>query len=108
VSDALRKSARNRTCKMNAHCCNGNRETTVWCHSNFSEHGKGLHLKAKDIFGFDGCSSCHEYFDIESRRRAMPRNERLALFYAAFTCSIMERLAEGWDFVKVKVENSQR
>lgn len=43
--------------------CNGNPETTVWCHSNEDRHGKGKGLKAHDCFGAWGCSSCHDWYD---------------------------------------------
>jgi hypothetical protein len=44
--------------------CNGNAETTVWCHLNGHRFGKGGVLKAHDILGFHGCSSCHAYYDV--------------------------------------------
>ena len=43
--------------------CNGNRETTVFCHLNEPWAGKGLGLKASDLAGFFGCSNCHADYD---------------------------------------------
>lgn len=39
------------------------KDTVVPCHSNSSEHGKGLGLKAKDEFTVPGCLTCHSYID---------------------------------------------
>jgi hypothetical protein len=43
-------------------------ETVVWCHSNASEHGKGMGLKAKDEFGAYGCQICHAIYDGQMTR----------------------------------------
>lgn len=43
--------------------CNGNPETTVWCHSNSAEDGKGMSAKADDFAGALGCSNCHRWLD---------------------------------------------
>jgi hypothetical protein len=62
-SKAIRDSARGEACTMQTPYCNHDSNTTVWCHSNKQYHGKGAGLKAYDIFGFYGCSSCHDWFD---------------------------------------------
>ena len=62
-SAKIRQSAHGEQCTLNSPKCNYNSETVVWCHSNFSEHGKGYGIKAHDIFGFYGCSACHDWFD---------------------------------------------
>lgn len=49
--------------------CNGNPETTVFCHSNKSIHGKGVGKKSHDLFGAFGCTGCHDVYD---RRRKPP------------------------------------
>ena len=41
--------------------CNGNPETTVFCHLNTG--GKGMGLKTHDILGFFGCADCHAAYD---------------------------------------------
>lgn len=55
-------------------------ETTCWCHSNESRHGKGVGQKAHDIFGAIGCKNCHDWYDLESRRLAVePQSYRAAI-----------------------------
>lgn len=55
-------------------------ETTCWCHSNESRHGKGVGLKSHDIFGAIGCKACHDWYDLESRRTAaVPESYRAAI-----------------------------
>lgn len=41
----------------------GRTDTTVWCHSNWQEHGKGVGLKAHDPYGCFGCAACHDWLD---------------------------------------------
>lgn len=43
--------------------CNGNPETTVWCHANTQEWGKGMSAKCDDFMGVFGCSACHQWLD---------------------------------------------
>jgi hypothetical protein len=44
--------------------CNGNPETTVFCHLNGAAFGKGMGVKAHDVLGFFGCSDCHMAYDL--------------------------------------------
>ena len=44
--------------------CNSNPETTVWAHLNGLSFGKGMSVKAHDIFGLHLCSDCHRYLDV--------------------------------------------
>jgi len=44
--------------------CNGNPETTVFCHLNGAAFGKGMGQKAHDVLGFFGCSACHAAYDL--------------------------------------------
>ena len=85
----LRDAARDRDCTMNSPMCNGNPATTTWCHSDHQEHGKGVGLKAHDIFGFFGCSGCHEWYDTESRRLGVSNEERRAAFTRAHDRSVL-------------------
>jgi hypothetical protein len=41
--------------------CSGDKDTVVFCHINVS----GLSLKAPDLFGFYGCYSCHQAYDLK-------------------------------------------
>ena len=63
-SQAVKDAARGAPCTARFDgICNFNPDTTVWCHMNGVRYGKGTGGKAHDVCGFDGCSSCHEYFD---------------------------------------------
>jgi hypothetical protein len=59
----IRRSARNQECTLCFPVCNHDKDTTVWCHGNRSEHGKGMGLKAEDRHGCYGCSACHAFYD---------------------------------------------
>ena len=39
--------------------CNHRTDTTVACHSNFGQHGKGGCRRADDVWTVWGCSACH-------------------------------------------------
>src|SRR5687768_11668022 len=66
----ITESARNEDCQIRIPgVCNFNPETTVWCHGNGSAAGKGMWMKANDILGSYGCSSCHDVYD---RRAPVP------------------------------------
>jgi hypothetical protein len=94
-SKKLRDSARGRDCTMRSPWCNGNPETTVWCHSNHSEHGKANGTKAHDIFGFYGCSDCHNYYDLASRQQGISNTDRRELFRKAHEKSLLIVVTEG-------------
>lgn len=56
----IRKSARGQDCQIRLeNTCNGNPETTVFCHVN----GAGVGKKSLDMFGAYGCSDCHREVD---------------------------------------------
>jgi hypothetical protein len=60
----IRASAHMQECTLRFEgICNRNPETTVWCHSNRLEDGKGMSLKAPDEQGCYGCSDCHAWLD---------------------------------------------
>jgi len=59
----LRASAKGHHCTLRfPQVCENNSETVVWVHSDESKHGKGMGLKAHDIFGCYGCFPCHEFY----------------------------------------------
>lgn len=91
----LRDSARDKPCTMNSPWCNGNPATTVWCHSNFSEHGKSVGGKSHDIYGFYGCSDCHFWFDTASKQEGFSNEERRSWFQKAFERSLLIVVTEG-------------
>jgi hypothetical protein len=95
-SQKLRKSAEGESCTFNyPGVCNYDASTVVWCHSNFLEHGKGVGLKASDVAGFYGCSACHRWFDEDSKRIGVPKDERLQYFYRAHSKSLLRAIELG-------------
>ena len=96
-SAKIRQSARGESCTMNSSQCNYDPETVVWCHSNFSEHGKGYGIKAHDVFGFYGCSACHYWLDIGTTASADEKRYRL---YRAHARSLLLLIEKG--IVKVE------
>lgn len=57
------------------------RATVVPCHSNQSRHGKGMGIKASDVFTVPGCFECHFQID---QGKAMTKDERFAAWDKAF------------------------
>lgn len=57
-SHQIRRSAEGEACAVCAA-----RGTTVWAHSNQHCHGKGIAIKAHDIFGAYLCHRCHDQYD---------------------------------------------
>jgi hypothetical protein len=68
VMTPIRKAARNQECTLRFPACNYDIQTTVLCHSNLLEHGKGAGLKAPDTSAAFGCSSCHDLLDGRVKR----------------------------------------
>lgn len=63
----IRASAEGEECTLRLETvCNGNPLTTVYCHSNLLEDGKGMGLKAKS--GCYGCFNCHNVIDFRAPR----------------------------------------
>lgn len=58
----LTKSARGEDCTLRIYpYCNGNPETTVFCHAPSDD--KGMGIKSPDWWGAYGCSNCHDVID---------------------------------------------
>ena len=55
----LRDSAKHEACVS----CGADDGTIVWAHSNSQKHGKGMGIKAHDLFGAYLCNNCHYKFD---------------------------------------------
>lgn len=55
----LRDSAKYESCVS----CGADDSTIVWAHSNSSRHGKGMGIKAHDLFGAYLCHRCHADYD---------------------------------------------
>jgi hypothetical protein len=61
---ALLGMARGEACLLRVPgVCNGDKDTTVACHSNWAEHGKAGARKADDCYSVWGCSACHQWLD---------------------------------------------
>lgn len=76
--------------------CNGNAETTVWCHLNGAKFGKGAGVKAHDVLGFDGCSSCHAYYDVGHGTRPLISTDTLLECVLSAVCeSYVRRIVLG-------------
>jgi hypothetical protein len=54
--------------------CNHDPETTVLCHLNEYEFGKGMGIKADDMAAFYGCSSCHDLYDGRAKQTMSERH----------------------------------
>jgi hypothetical protein len=55
----LTQSAKHEACVN----CGADDGTIVWAHSNNSRHGKGMGIKAHDLFGAYLCHQCHADYD---------------------------------------------
>lgn len=71
--------------------CVGGTESTVACHSNKSEHGKGAHRKANDQYSVWGCWTCHGWLDTDNHATA---EQRAKMFDAAHLLQITH-----WHFI---------
>jgi hypothetical protein len=61
---AVLEMAQGRECMLRVpDVCTGDTATTVACHSNFAEHGKGKSRKADDCYATFGCAACHRWLD---------------------------------------------
>lgn len=58
-SKKLRESAKHESCVA----CGADDSTIVWAHSNSQKHGKGMGIKAHDLFGAYLCHKCHSAYD---------------------------------------------
>jgi hypothetical protein len=90
----LLDAARGQPCQISIpSVCNNDPATTVACHANWYEYGKGMGIKAHDCYAAWGCSACHAALDVGSNLSYAERKEYwrrgfektiLALFTAGF------------------------
>lgn len=66
----IRAAARGQDCLLRFPICNWRTDTTVLCHSNLLEDGKGMGYKAPDERAAFGCSACHDVLDGRASRPA--------------------------------------
>jgi hypothetical protein len=60
-SKKILDSAKGEKCTVESPICNDDRTTTVACHSDYMEDGKGKGIKAEDIYIAYGCFNCHQW-----------------------------------------------
>lgn len=62
ISPKWTQAAQGQPCTFNLpDICSYDSETTVFCHAPSS--GKGMAIKSDDIWGADGCYTCHSMMD---------------------------------------------
>lgn len=89
----LTKAARGQTCTIQIYpYCNGNPETTVFCHGPSSE--KGWSRKSPDYWGADGCSACHDIVDGRVRVD-LSRDEIYRCFMRGIFRTLGRRIEQG-------------
>jgi hypothetical protein len=67
----LTESARHEACVS----CGAYDATIVFAHSNSQKHGKGMGIKAHDLFGAYLCVNCHKNYDETSLAVFMAIND---------------------------------
>lgn len=89
------KSARGKSCQMRipGHC-NGNPDTVVAAHSNLGRHGKGMGIKAADVFVAHACSGCHDAYDGRVRTQ-YGRDELQEFWQRGFERTLVAEIAAG-------------
>lgn len=58
------------------------RDTVVPCHANWSDYGKGMGIKAPDIYTVPGCARCHASLD---QGMTLTKAEKRATWEWAYT-----------------------
>lgn len=58
------------------------RDTVVACHANWSDYGKGMGIKAPDIYTVPGCARCHACLD---QGMTLTKAEKKATWEWAYT-----------------------
>jgi hypothetical protein len=96
---AITESARGEDCTIRLESiCNFRPETTVWCHANGSAAGKGMWMKAPDLLGAYGCSSCHDAYDrrnLVAAQRIHSREHIELAFWEGHARSVLKLIEKG-------------
>lgn len=94
-SKVLRDSAQGQQCTLHIPgVCNQNPETTVLCHLDGEEKGRGL--KTDDLFAVYGCSACHAAIDGHD----LTRDEKLYYEHRALRRTLKRMVRMGVVTVK--------
>lgn len=98
---ALTDMAQDRPCLLMVPAvCNHRTDTTVACHSNWSEHGgKGGARKADDTYTVWGCGPCHYWLDFGKARA----QDKEAAFMAAHARQVL-----AWRLVAMDANEPER
>jgi hypothetical protein len=93
VQSKLTKAAKGQECTIQLYpYCNGNPETTVFCHAPSED--KGTSIKSPDFWGADGCSDCHDIVD--GRRNVdIDAHEIYVCFMRGVYRTIKRRIEKG-------------
>jgi hypothetical protein len=87
-SKKLRESARHESCVS----CGANDGSVVWAHSNEQRHGKGMGIKAHDLFGAYLCHKCHTQYD----QGPQNRQSKEQFFFACWEKSMIRACEKGY------------
>lgn len=97
-SKALTDLARDQPCCIRIPgICNGRTDTTVACHANWQEMGRGASHKAHDCLIVFGCHECHDAVD--NRRFGLSLEVRKEFWMQGF----IRTTVAIWESGKVKV-----
>ena len=89
----LTRAAKNQECTIQLYpYCNGNIETTVFCHAPSED--KCMTKKSPDWWGADGCSDCHDIVDGRVRVN-ISREEIYRCFVRGIYRTLKRRIDQG-------------
>jgi len=89
----LTQSAKHESCVS----CGANDGTIVWAHSNSQRHGKGMGIKAHDLFGCYLCFKCHSDYDANKNILSfMANQERQDWFVRMWERSMIIACEKGY------------
>jgi hypothetical protein len=74
-NNAILRAAKGEACAI----CGDEDGTTVFCHLNLADAGKGMSQKADDCAGFFGCAFCHDVYDGRRKRLGDPMSDHEVL-----------------------------
>ncbi len=93
-SPALLRLARDQSCVN----CGLEDGSIVSAHSNWSEHGKGMSIKAHDIFSAHLCFRCHSWLDQGTGRDPTGEwssDQKRYMFQRAFERTLLRLCQQG-------------
>jgi hypothetical protein len=91
-SKKLTQSAKHESCVS----CGADDGTIVWAHSNEQKHGKGMGIKAHDLFGAYLCHKCHHGYDNQAWNNSCPENNKQSWFRAMWERSMIRACNKGY------------